>query len=298
MAEGSGGFETQAKFDRAPLGSGSGSRKGPASQHSLEPVSASPHAKRPVGAGSASANASVNVGPTKASVGATAGAKAQPASGGANGGAPQPRAHAAPAAAAGEAKHPAGGMSGFASLGNFKSLYKNMNTTNIFHAMNTLTGPEERVKDLSQYRDRKPVVYGSLVLLAYGVFVRPLLRSLLIPCMRCTRYISIGVLTYTQAFDWTFVDALYFIIVTLTTVGYGDLPIESDSEKLVTIFFVFIGVGLIGAALGFVLHMIACWLGCLSRRVGNAVSLLVSLWTKQTLWSKCLTVASGKWGPT
>lgn len=122
-------------------------------------------------------------------------------------------------------------MSGFASLGNFKSLYKNMNTTNIFHAMNTLTGPEERVKDLSQYRDRKPVVYGSLVLLAY---------------------ISIGVLTYTQAFDWTFVDALYFIIVTLTTVGYGDLPIESDSEKLVTIFFVFIGVGLIGAALGIV----------------------------------------------
>jgi potassium channel subfamily K len=45
----------------------------------------------------------------------------------------------------------------------------------------------------------------------------------------------------------TLVDALYFAIVTMTTVGYGDIIPNSTAAKLFTCAFVFIGFGLIGA---------------------------------------------------
>jgi len=66
----------------------------------------------------------------------------------------------------------------------------------------------------------------------------------------CSRYITISTLIYCVGFEWRFVDALYFVVVTLTTVGYGDHEALDQGEKAVTIFVVFIGVGLIGAALG------------------------------------------------
>jgi voltage-gated potassium channel len=39
------------------------------------------------------------------------------------------------------------------------------------------------------------------------------------------------------------VDALYFSVVTLTTVGYGDLAPETDAGKLFTAVYVLVGVG-------------------------------------------------------
>lgn len=42
------------------------------------------------------------------------------------------------------------------------------------------------------------------------------------------------------------VDAMYFAIVTMTTVGYGDLVPQSVGAKLFTCAFVFVGFGLIG----------------------------------------------------
>ncbi|OEL24334.1 Two pore potassium channel b [Dichanthelium oligosanthes] len=45
------------------------------------------------------------------------------------------------------------------------------------------------------------------------------------------------------------VDALYFCVVTMTTVGYGDLVPASDSAKLLACAFVFAGVALVGTFL-------------------------------------------------
>ncbi|KAL6593373.1 hypothetical protein ACP70R_049028 [Stipagrostis hirtigluma subsp. patula] len=44
-------------------------------------------------------------------------------------------------------------------------------------------------------------------------------------------------------------DALYFCVVTMTTVGYGDIVPSSDGAKLLACAFAFAGVGLVGAVL-------------------------------------------------
>jgi potassium channel subfamily K len=38
------------------------------------------------------------------------------------------------------------------------------------------------------------------------------------------------------------VDALYFVIVTITTVGYGDLVPLTDKAKIFTVFFMVAGL--------------------------------------------------------
>jgi ABC-type transport system involved in cytochrome c biogenesis permease subunit len=45
------------------------------------------------------------------------------------------------------------------------------------------------------------------------------------------------------------VDALYFSVTTLTTVGYGDFSPETDAGKLFTVVYVLVGVGILLAFL-------------------------------------------------
>lgn len=54
-----------------------------------------------------------------------------------------------------------------------------------------------------------------------------------------------GSLFYTFTEGWRFLDALYFSVATLTTVGYGDLTPKSDIGKIFTIVYILGGVGVI-----------------------------------------------------
>jgi len=59
----------------------------------------------------------------------------------------------------------------------------------------------------------------------------------------------IGTLTYHFVEGWSFLDALYFSVVTLTTIGYGDFAPKTDFGKLFTIVYILLGIGII---LGFI----------------------------------------------
>lgn len=48
---------------------------------------------------------------------------------------------------------------------------------------------------------------------------------------------------FVERFSW--VNAYYFCVVTLTTVGYGDVVPKTDFGKIFTTFYIMIGVGVI-----------------------------------------------------
>lgn len=53
-----------------------------------------------------------------------------------------------------------------------------------------------------------------------------------------------GVLFYTRVEGWSVLDSFYFVIITMTTVGYGDFSPVTVAGKLVTVFFILAGIGL------------------------------------------------------
>jgi len=46
--------------------------------------------------------------------------------------------------------------------------------------------------------------------------------------------------------DWSWVDSLYFSVVAVTTVGFGDLTPTKDGAKLFTVAYILVGLGIIG----------------------------------------------------
>ncbi len=56
-----------------------------------------------------------------------------------------------------------------------------------------------------------------------------------------------GTLFYARAEGWTLFQSLYFSVITLATVGYGDFSPVTFAGRLFTIFYVLAGVGIIVA---------------------------------------------------
>lgn len=55
----------------------------------------------------------------------------------------------------------------------------------------------------------------------------------------------IGTITYNILEGFSLFDSFYLSVITLTTVGHGDLHPTTTLGKLFTIFYIFIGIGLI-----------------------------------------------------
>ena len=49
-----------------------------------------------------------------------------------------------------------------------------------------------------------------------------------------------GTAFYWAAEDWSLIQSLYFSVVTLTTVGYGDLTPTSDYTRIFTVIYILI----------------------------------------------------------
>ena len=61
--------------------------------------------------------------------------------------------------------------------------------------------------------------------------------------------IVVGTVVYRLLEDWSWVDAVYFSVVAVTTVGFGDLTSSTDASKLFTVVYVLMGISIITAYL-------------------------------------------------
>ena len=58
-----------------------------------------------------------------------------------------------------------------------------------------------------------------------------------------------GTIFYWYTEGWTIVQAFYFSVITLTTVGFGDLTPTTAGTQLFTVVYVLIGIGVLVALL-------------------------------------------------
>lgn len=57
---------------------------------------------------------------------------------------------------------------------------------------------------------------------------------------------------YVEKLSW--LDSFYFSVITLTTVGYGDITPHTNAGKIFTIFYVLIGIAILGASVNYILR--------------------------------------------
>lgn len=90
-------------------------------------------------------------------------------------------------------------------------------------------------------------------------FFRAIKRGMADPAFRGLFYLTSiivgsGTLFYRFAEDWSWLDSLYFTVITLTTVGYGDFSPTKAASKVFTIVLILIGIGLLVALIQQIAH--------------------------------------------
>jgi voltage-gated potassium channel Kch len=56
----------------------------------------------------------------------------------------------------------------------------------------------------------------------------------------------VGAVFYHNVEKWSLLDSLYFSVITLTTIGYGDFTPHTPLGKVFTMVYVFMGLGALG----------------------------------------------------
>ena len=84
---------------------------------------------------------------------------------------------------------------------------------------------------------------------------RPLQRLLLIDVLRDKEsrlvfywaggVLLIGTFVYHWLEGWSYLDSLYFCVISLATIGYGDLTPTTPAAKIFTIIYIINGIGIL-----------------------------------------------------
>ena len=78
-------------------------------------------------------------------------------------------------------------------------------------------------------------------------FVRDMIRAVVYLGL----YTTLGIFVYTELEPtWTYIDAFYFCMATMSTVGYGDIYPSNDVSRWFSIFMIFTGIIFVFAAVG------------------------------------------------
>lgn len=57
--------------------------------------------------------------------------------------------------------------------------------------------------------------------------------------------VLVGAIFYHMVEDLSWIDSIYLCVITLATVGYGDITPHTDAGKIFTVFYVLLGIGII-----------------------------------------------------
>jgi voltage-gated potassium channel len=60
--------------------------------------------------------------------------------------------------------------------------------------------------------------------------------------------ITVGTTGYMWLSDYSFVDAIYMTVITVTTVGFGEVKLFTPEEKIFTIFLILTSITIFGYA--------------------------------------------------
>ncbi len=55
----------------------------------------------------------------------------------------------------------------------------------------------------------------------------------------------LGSMVYQNVEKWSYLDSVYFLVVTMTTIGYGDIAPVTNTGKIITIFASFFGIAMV-----------------------------------------------------
>ena len=63
-----------------------------------------------------------------------------------------------------------------------------------------------------------------------------------------------GMVFYHQVEGWTWLDALYFSVITLSTVGYGDMSPTTSVSKIFTMVYILLGLSIFASFASMLIH--------------------------------------------
>jgi hypothetical protein len=81
----------------------------------------------------------------------------------------------------------------------------------------------------------------------FGSLADPQVRPYLVAA---ANLIALGTIFYTLVEGWHVLDAAYFCVITLATVGFGDFTPVTRLGKLFTMFYIVAGLGVLSAFIG------------------------------------------------
>ncbi|WP_134680435.1 potassium channel family protein [Paracoccus ravus] len=83
--------------------------------------------------------------------------------------------------------------------------------------------------------------YAALFFAVFAAFRTPRVQALILVCLLIA-LVQSGLFMLIE--KWRFLDAFYFSIVSMATVGYGDLTPQTSLGKICAICFLLVGIGI------------------------------------------------------